>query len=140
LKRAYHHYGDDPNMIMAALFHDLGKLDTYEINPKTGKPTAYGHEFVAKDYIRKFKDWILSYEGTDIDEIEYIVSNHMKVKPRTWDTMRDVKKEPIQSHPSFEKLKGFTDKLDGGGYDIEKKSEIQEQISKIKYLYKNINK
>jgi len=34
--------------------------------------------------------------------------------------MRDIKKEPIQSHQSFNKLMGFTDKLDGGGYLIKK--------------------
>lgn len=120
LKRAYHHYPDDPNMIMAALFHDLGKIDTYDINPKTGKPTAHGHEFKSSDYVDAFRDWILSFEGTDIDEIKYLVSNHMKVKPRTWDVMRDSKKEPIQSHGAFDKLMGFTNKLDGGGYHIEK--------------------
>lgn len=120
LKRAYHHYPDDPNMIMAALFHDLGKMDTYDINPKTGHPTAHGHEFKSSDYVEQFKDWILSFEGTDIDEIKYLVSNHMKVKPRTWDVMRDAKKEPIQSHGAFDKLMGFTNKLDGGGHHIEK--------------------
>ena len=44
----------------------------------------------------------------------------MKVKPRTWDSMRDSKKEPIKSHSAFDKLIGFTDKLDGGGRNIEK--------------------
>ena len=120
IKRAYNHYGDDPNMIMAALFHDLGKMDTYAISPKTGEPTAYGHENKSTDYVEQFKDWILTFEGTDIDEIKYLVQNHMKVKPSTWDSMRDSKKEPISSHPSFDKLKGFTDKLDGGGYEIDK--------------------
>jgi hypothetical protein len=120
IKRAYHHYPDDPNMIMAALFHDLGKMDTYAINPKTGEPTAYGHENKSTDYVEQFKDWILTFEGTDIEEIKYLVQNHMKVKPSTWDSMRDIKKEPISSHPAFDKLKGFTDKLDGGGYNIEK--------------------
>jgi hypothetical protein len=120
LKRAYHHYPDDPNMIMAALFHDLGKMDTYDINPKTGHPTAHGHEFKSGDYVEQFKDWVLSFEGTDIDEIKYLVSNHMKVKPRTWDVMRDTKKEPIQTHKAFDKLMGFTNKLDGGGHHIEK--------------------
>jgi len=120
IKRAYHHYPDDANMIMAALFHDLGKMDTYAINPKTGEPTAYGHENKSTDYVEQFKDWILTFEGTDIDEIKYLVQNHMKVKPSTWDAMRDTKKEPISSHPAFNKLMGFTDKLDGGGYNIEK--------------------
>ncbi len=118
VSRAYHHYPDDPNMIMAALFHDVGKMDVYDINPKTNQPTAYGHEYKSTDYVDKFKEWILSFDGTDIDEIKYIVKNHMKVKPRTWDTMRDVKKDPIKSNKLFNKLMGFTDKLDGGGYDI----------------------
>jgi len=115
IRRAYHHYPDDPNMIMAALFHDLGKMNTYNINPKTGQPTAYGHEYKSTDYVEEFRDWIETFQGTDVDEIKYIVKNHMKVKPSTWDKMRDTKKEPIMSHPAFDKLMGFTDKLDGGG-------------------------
>ena len=51
--------------------------------------------------------------------------NHMKVKPSTWDQMKDKKKEPIMSHPAFDKLMGFTDKLDGGGTDL------KESIRKI---------
>ena len=118
LKRAYHHYPNDPNMIIASLFHDLGKMDTHNINPKTGKPTAYGHEKEAVIYVEKFKDWIESFEGTDVEEIKYIVKNHMKVKPTTWEVMKDSKKEPIKTHKSFEKLMGFTNKLDGGGINI----------------------
>jgi hypothetical protein len=129
VKRAYEHYPDDPNMIMAALFHDLGKVDTYKINPKTGQPTAYGHEDVSTDYVETFRDWIDSYEGTDIGEIKYLVKNHMKVKPSTWDAMRDTKKEPIQKHPAFNKLMGFTDNLDGGGMDIRK--NIKEAIKEV---------
>ena len=125
IKRAYHHYPDDPNMVMAALFHDLGKIDTYKINPKTNQPTAYGHEDKSTDYVEKFKDWIESFEGMDVEEIKYLVKNHMKVKPSTWDQMKDKKKEPIISHPAFDKLMGFTDKLDGGGTDL------KESIRKI---------
>jgi len=119
IKRAYHHYSDDPNMIMAALFHDLGKMDTYGINPKTGEPTAYGHEDKSEKYVEEYRDWIESFEGTDVDEIKYLVKNHMKIKPSTWDVMKAAKKEPISSHPAFEKLRGFTDKLDGGGTMME---------------------
>lgn len=125
IKRAYRHYSDDPNMIMAALFHDLGKMDTYAINPKTGQPTAYGHEYKSTDYVEQFKDWISTFDGTDVDEIKYLVKNHMKINPRTWDSMRDIKKEPISSHPAFDKLKGFTDKLDGGGYKLDKQEETE---------------
>ena len=106
---------------MAALFHDLGKMDTFAINPKTGQPTAYGHEYKSTDYVEQFRDWISTFNGTDVDEIKYLVKNHMKINPRTWDSMRDSKKEPISSHPAFNKLKGFTDNLDGGGYVNESK-------------------
>ena len=43
--------------------------------------------------------------------------------------MKDKKKEPIQSHPAFDKLMGFTDKLDGGGHEI-----VKEEIQRIKNL------
>lgn len=121
IKRAYHHYPNDPNMIMAALFHDLGKMDTYNINPKTNLPTAYGHENKSLEYIDQYKDWIESFQNTDSEEVKYIVKNHMKIKPSTWDVMKDKKKNPIQSHPSFNKLRGFTDKLDGGGTNLQEK-------------------
>jgi len=120
IKRAFHHYPEDPNMIMAALFHDLGKMDTYAINPKTNQPTAYGHENKSTDYVEKFRDWIESFEGTDADEVKYLVKNHMLVKPRTWDSMKDKKKESIKTNKAFDKLMGFTEKLDGGGMSIQK--------------------
>jgi hypothetical protein len=116
IKRAYKHYPEDPNMIMAALFHDLGKMDTFAINPKTGQPTAYGHEDKSTDYVDQFKDWISTFDETNVDEIKYLVKNHMKINPRTWDAMKTSKKEPISSHSAFNKLKGFTDNLDGGGF------------------------
>ena len=136
IKRAYHHYPDDPNMVMAALFHDLGKIDTYKINPKTNQPTAYGHEDKSTDYVEKFKDWIESFEGMDVEEIKYLVKNHMKVKPSTWDQMKDKKKEPIMSHPAFDKLMGFTDKLDGGGTDLKEsiRKVLKEEDQRQRYL------
>ncbi len=144
LKRAYHHYPNDPNMVIASLFHDLGKMDTHNINPKTGKPTAYGHEKESVIYVEKFKDWIESFEGTDVEEIKYIVKNHMKVKPKTWEVMKDSKKEPIKTHKSFEKLMGFTNKLDGGGINISetikrilKEDREQMFLDKIVQVMKN---
>jgi hypothetical protein len=121
LKRAYHHYPEDTNIIMASLFHDLGKMDTYTINPKTGQPTAYGHEDKSVEYLHDFRDWIESFDGSNFEEIEFLVQNHMKIKPSTWDNMKNSKKEKIAVHPSFEKLRSFTDKLDGGGTEIEKR-------------------
>ena len=115
----------EEELVFAALFHDLGKMDTYKINPKTGNPTAYGHEKESVEYVEKFRDWIESFEGTDVDEIKYLVKNHMKIKPSTWDQMRDKKKKPIEDNPDSDKLVAFTDKLDGGG------TNLAEQIRKI---------
>ena len=116
LKRAFERYPNNPDIILAALFHDLGKLDTYAINPKTGQPTAYGHEVKSGEYLEKYKDWVNSFEGINFDKIKYLVLNHMVIKPSTWDNMRQQKKDPIEQNPSFEDLKNFTDHLDGGGY------------------------
>jgi hypothetical protein len=116
LKRAFEHYPNNPDIILAALFHDLGKLDTYAINPKTGQPTVYGHEVKSGEYLEKYKDWVNSFEGINFDKIKYLVLNHMVIKPSTWDNMRQQKKDPIEQNPSFEDLKNFTNHLDGGGY------------------------
>ena len=124
VKRAIVNHPDDPDMIMAAFFHDLGKYDTLGTNPKTGQPTAYGHEIVSADLVKKYAEWISTY-GADPENVYYIVKNNMKIKPRVWDAMRDVKKEPIANHPSFNKLNDFT-KLDVGGRIVE--SQIRKVI------------
>ena len=116
LKRAFERYPNNPDIILAALFHDLGKLATYAINPKTGQPTAYGHEVKSGEYLEKYKDWVNSFEGVNFDKIKYLVLNHMVVKPSTWDNMRQQKKDPIEQNPSFDDLQNFTNYLDGGGY------------------------
>jgi hypothetical protein len=114
LRRAYNKFGDDPNMIMAALFHDLGKMDTYAINPKTGDPTAYGHDAKSGEYVKQYADWIESFEGTNIEVIEYLVINHMKMKPSTWGVMKQAKKDPIEQNPAFKSLQDF-ETIDIGG-------------------------
>jgi HD superfamily phosphodiesterase len=116
LRRAYKKYPNNPNIIMAALFHDLGKMDTYGINEKTGQPTAYGHEHKSAEYVLEYKDWILSFEGTDIEAIHFIVKNHMLVKyPNpVLESMRLSKRVAIENHRSFNDLIFFST-IDKGG-------------------------
>jgi len=118
LRRAYERYPDNVNMIMAALFHDLGKMDTYAINEKTSQPTAYGHEHKSADYVMEYKDWILSFDGNDIETIHFIVKNHMLVKyPNPIiESMRPSKREAIENHRSFNDLISFS-AIDKGGID-----------------------
>ncbi len=131
VKRAFIKYPNDPNMIMAALFHDLGKMDTYKINPKTGQPTAYKHEKVSEEYVEQFRPFIESFENTNVDVIKYIVRNHMKMKPNVWDVMKQKKKDKLEKmtnpetgeiidNPNFKSLKDFEQYLDGGGTNLMK--------------------
>lgn len=125
LRRAHLMFPNDNNMILAALFHDLGKVDTYAISEKTGQPTAYGHEKRSVEYIDKFSEWVSSVPGVNIDEVKYLVQNHMKIKPAVWNQMGGAKKEIIEKHDAFKKLVKFTDKLDKGGIEI---SNIEQEI------------
>lgn len=112
-KRAIDKFPNDIDLILSAYFHDLGKMDTYEISPKSGQPTAYGHEKVSANLVDEFSSWIKSMGG-NLDKIRYIVGNHMKIKSSTWDTMKDSKKQVIMDSPYFSDLEKFGS-IDKGG-------------------------
>ena len=105
-QRAFVKHPNDINMPLAALFHDLGKLQTYAINPKTNQPTAYGHEKASTEIVDEYKDWISSFEGADVEKIKFIVKNHMLMKKGTWDVMMPSKREPIEKDSNFKDLEG----------------------------------
>jgi hypothetical protein len=114
VKRAMREYPDNMNIILAAIFHDIGKDETFATHPKTGHPTAYGHEEKSGDLVRKCADWITS-KGGDPEVVEFIVRNHMKA--HKMDQMRPVKQEVLRAHPSFPDLERF-ERLDRGGTDL----------------------
>ena len=70
--RAFRDFPDNKNIQLAAYFHDLGKLATYDINPKTGQPTAYGHEEESVNLINKFNNFI-NQQGANPEIVKYIV-------------------------------------------------------------------
>ena len=142
--RAFYEYPENFNIILAAYFHDLGKLATASTNPKTGHPTAYGHEKVSTDLVKDYSEFIESM-GADPDIVEYLVSNHMKIKPRVWDVMRQSKKEVISNNPSFNDLESLT-KLDKGGLHLKENiNPILENYlkkhytDKLKEIYKPLS-
>lgn len=129
--RAFKYFPDNPNIQLAAYFHDLGKLATAGVNPKTGQPTAYGHENEGVGLVDKYESFIKA-QGADPKIVRYIVKNHMKIKPGTWNVMRQSKKDPIMNDPSFDKLMKFGD-IDKGGL------EVEERIKKLNEAdFKNI--
>jgi hypothetical protein len=78
----------DPDLIMSAIFHDIHKLDTMKINPKTGWPTSPGHDTWAfntvmhDSYVRDF----ISSHGADPDTVATICGEHMRI--HQFDNMR----------------------------------------------------
>ena len=121
--RADRQFPDNKNIQLAAYFHDLGKLTTAGINPKTGQPTAYEHEKESVKLVNQFSDFI-KQQGADPEVVKFIVSNHMKVKPRTWDVMKQQKKDPIASNPNFSDLEKFST-IDKGGLIENKKINME---------------
>jgi len=121
--RAFKNFPDNKDIQLAAYFHDLGKLATYDINPKTGQPTAYGHEEKSVELIDEFSNFI-QQQGANPEIVKYIVKNHMKIKPSTWDVMRPTKKDPIINNPHYQDLEKFGT-IDKGG------------LLEFKYLYQN---
>ena len=61
------------NFMLAALFHDLGKVDVTRQHPTMpGKWGAKMHELVSARLVTKYRDWIESLGG-DYDIIYYIL-------------------------------------------------------------------
>jgi len=127
--RAFKHFPDNPHIQLAAYFHDLGKLATAGVNPKTGQPTAYGHENEGVGLVDKYKSFITKM-GADPDIVRYIVKNHMKIKPRTWDVMRQKKKDPIMNDPSFDDLMKFGN-IDKGGLNLQEKMKLKDILNEV---------
>lgn len=95
----------DVNMVMAALFHDLGKVDTTKLNKK-GDWSAHGHEFKSAKVLDKFKDWVVEM-GADFDVVRGVVVDHMRVK--YMNDMRPHKQQQMRDNPVFDKLVEFTE-------------------------------
>lgn len=98
----------DPDLIMAAIFHDIHKLDTMKINPKTGWPTSPGHDKWAQKTIEKNEDvreFIRNF-GADPDTVAGICGQHMRI--HQINQMRPVKQKAMIELPFFNKLAAFS--------------------------------
>jgi poly(A) polymerase len=91
---------DDLNLVIAGVFHDLGKFSTAKINKK-GNICNHGHEAVSANFVKRDKEFIESLGG-DYDEILGIVENHDRYKVMS--NMRKSKQEKMRALPYFKKL------------------------------------
>ncbi len=104
------------DLILAGLFHDICKLDAAKINhkklsredpemfdimKKEGTLKTYGHEFLARDFLLKHKEFIRQLEG-DPNRIAMIVEQHMRIKQMI--NMRSEKIKALTELPVFKEL------------------------------------
>jgi len=71
---------DDPDLIMAGMLHDICKIDTVRINPKTGFPTCPGHDHEAAKLVSTNKDvqeWIVN-RGANVEMVAQLCNQHMR--------------------------------------------------------------
>lgn len=103
-------------LAMAGVFHDIGKWETKQINPKSGAWTSPGHEFYggkcflrnrnyAADVARKFHS-NLRLTAKMEEAIKWIIDNHMKAKQIH--VMKASKVEALKSNPNYHLLEIFT--------------------------------
>jgi len=118
--RAFNKFPNNKNIQLAAFFHDLGKFATFALHPSTGQPTAHGHEKESAALVDKYKPWI-KQQGADPEVVQFIVINHMRAQPQTWQVMKNSKKELLKQHPKFQDLIDFTT-IDKGGYNLVQES------------------
>lgn len=97
-------YGDI-NLLMSALFHDLGKVNTTAPN-KYGSWSAIGHEKVSARLVDSYKNWIREMGGTP-DLVKEIVDQHMRIKQMP--EMRPVKQEAMKKLQTYDLLLHFTE-------------------------------
>lgn len=92
----------DIDLVLAALYHDLSKLETGKLNQKTGYMSSYGHEYASGRLVTRDATFIESLGG-DVDLIRNLVTNHMRY--HLLPVMKTAKVKLMESLPFFDKLK-----------------------------------
>jgi len=98
-------YPENVELQLAAIFHDLGKPETFmkRVVNNEIKISAYGHEFKATKFLRKYFK-LYSDISTNFKKVEEICLNHMKATQY----IRGTLKKPAK-RKAFENLKYFDD-------------------------------
>jgi len=110
------HYPGDINLLVSAIFHDLGKPETTRLRVKNGveRITHYGHEIVSLKYIDAHIDKFMDL-GIDKDTVYAMCKNHMKAHLfKSGQIKKKVKLEAFENLPDFKGIMEFN-LCDAGG-------------------------
>ena len=111
-------YTFDPDIILAAFFHDQWKLEVaYRIKENgiskkdkiedinnilsSRNIKTYGHERLAEMNVKLYDKFITGVQG-NTENVSWLVGNHMRIKQ--FDHMRECKRSKLTSNPLFNKL------------------------------------
>lgn len=116
---AEENFPEDKEILLSALFHDLGKPETKTIRFKNGirKVCNYGHEFISKKYIDKYFH-LFEDVSTNKEKVEEICLNHMKAA-----LYRAGKIKKTHKIKDFENLKHFDAIIKFNDCDVAGKKE-----------------
>lgn len=102
---------NDIDLMISAIFHDLGKIDTHKvIVDKNGneKITHHKHEILSLDYIDKYFHLYEKYT-TNKEKIKEIVKNHMRMHLYNSGEMKKFsKRQSLESNKYFNDISKFT--------------------------------
>jgi len=97
----------DINLIISAMFHDLGKFSVTKPSVKhPGFWSAHGHEYVSAELVEKHRQWIEEM-GANWFIVYQIVKEHMRIK--YLEDMRPSKQNELLKNPLFSKFVIFSD-------------------------------
>jgi predicted kinase len=99
------------NLQLCAIFHDLGKIDTFKVTERIDKIKIQniGHEIYAQQYIDSLKENFIE-DNVDWDMVSYVCLNHMKMhKYNNGELKNPLKRKELEDNKYFEYLKIFAD-------------------------------
>ncbi|MGD9678162.1 MAG: AAA family ATPase [Vulcanibacillus sp.] len=100
-------YADDLDLLICALFHDLGKINTTKVYEKKEgiRIHAIGHETFAEMYIDTLKECFLHFEGynkINWEKVKHVCANHMRYHMYvTKQISKPSKRENMEKHIYF---------------------------------------
>jgi len=92
------------NLVIGALFHDLGKEATRAPSKNGEFETSHGHEKVSVELVNRYPVWITAV-GAKPEVVYEIVSQHMRI--HQIDNMKRSKQAKLRSNPHFDKISKF---------------------------------